>query len=176
MDLLALAVPFFLLAIVFELGIWFRRTGWRPADVETMYPKGHSDLMTFEKFDPPVSPSMRRYLLGQFLAAILGTLAIADLFVTAGARGVAIPCLLLWTQLYVLGAINEGRRLASRLEIARLLLVVPLGTAVWQATTAFELASEMPWPVAAAYIGVSLAWFLTVIRKELLKQQLPDIS
>ena len=38
-----------------KLGIWFRRTGWRPADVAERYPKQPSDITAFEKFDPPVA-------------------------------------------------------------------------------------------------------------------------
>ena len=38
-----------------KIGIWFRRTGWRPADVEASYPKRNTDLAEFEKFDPPIA-------------------------------------------------------------------------------------------------------------------------
>ncbi len=37
-----------------KLGIWFRRTGWRPADVEAQFPKKSSDLASFQKFNPPL--------------------------------------------------------------------------------------------------------------------------
>ena len=53
-----------------KLSIWFRRTGWRPPDVEAKYPKKNADLSAFEKFDPEVPTSLRRYVLAQFGAAV----------------------------------------------------------------------------------------------------------
>ncbi|HEX9853446.1 MAG TPA: sterol desaturase family protein, partial [Woeseiaceae bacterium] len=49
-----------------KIGIWFRRTGWRPQDVEMRFPKARSDLRTFRKYEPPLPPAMRYYLIGQF--------------------------------------------------------------------------------------------------------------
>ena len=41
-----------------KLAIWFRRTGWRPADVEARYPKRQPAGEGFRKFDPPVPTSL----------------------------------------------------------------------------------------------------------------------
>lgn len=145
-----------------KFGIWIRHTGWRPADVEARYPRRRADLTRFEKFDPPVSRPMQRYVLGQFLVALAATLAIAELFVLVGARGVLIPCLLLWAQLYALGLANDGRSQAARVEFLRLVVAVPAGVAGFLATTDLELARDWVWTGAAAYIAISLAGlFLT---------------
>jgi hypothetical protein len=130
-----------------KLGVWFRRTGWRPADVVAQHPKPPSDLGRFTKFDAVPGPGMRYYVMAQFVVVLLLTLAIGRMFGTTGAVGVLIPCLMLWAQLWTIGLLNEGGEHAVRMELTRLLLVVPVGTAALQG--AF-------WPVVIAYIGLSL--------------------
>ena len=158
-----------------KIGIWFRRTGWRPADVEQRFPKHAADLAAFEKFDPPVPNGVKRYVLAQFGVAVAVTLGIASLFATSGAKAVLLPCVLLWALLYTLGALNEGRAHAARLERARLLLVVPAGM------LGIVLAKQVPAPAAwlwtgtAIYLAASLAALYPVDQKkdkDILKQQL----
>ncbi len=148
-----------------KVAVWFRRTGWRPADVEEHYPKSRSELLTFEKFDPPVPRLMRAYVLAQFLVAMAGALVIAGMFPVAGARGVAIPCIMLWLQLYTIGVINEGRANAARLELLRLLVFVPAGVVALQATS--EVPAESLWGPALGYVALSLAGILIARREEI---------
>jgi sterol desaturase/sphingolipid hydroxylase (fatty acid hydroxylase superfamily) len=115
-----------------KLGVWVRRTGWRPADVAAQYPKPPSDLGHFTKFDAAPGPGMRYYVLAQFVVVIVMVLAIANMFAMTGLAEVLIPCLMLWAQLWTIGLLNEGREHAVRLELARLLIVVPVGAAVQQ--------------------------------------------
>ena len=110
-----------------KIGVWFRRTGWRPADVEAAYPKQVIDLKDFQKFDPQISSSRRRYVIAQFLLVILLALFIADVFANMGPKAVLVPCLLLWSILYTLGLLNEDRPYAGRFELLRLLFVFPIG-------------------------------------------------
>jgi sterol desaturase/sphingolipid hydroxylase (fatty acid hydroxylase superfamily) len=140
-----------------KLGVWFRRTGWRPADVAAEYPKSRTDSSSFAKFDPVIGRRMQSYVIAQFAVALVVTLMIARLFATEGAQGVLVPCLLLWAQLYTLGILNEGRPQAARLEALRLLLVVPLGLAVTLLTADFSPQGEVYWGVAAVYMMASLA-------------------
>jgi len=147
-----------------KVGVWFRRTGWRPADVEQRYPKSLADIATFEKFDPPLDGRMRSYVLAQFFVALVGALLIAEMFVSVGPGGVAIPCVMLWLQLYTLGVINEGRAVAARLEVLRLLVSVPICTAGLQATSSWE--ADTLWLLAASYVAISLAGFLIASRQE----------
>ena len=53
-----------------KIGIWFRRTGWRPADVASRYPKRASSLSTFRKYDPAIAAAVRIYVVAQFIVAI----------------------------------------------------------------------------------------------------------
>ena len=147
-----------------KLGIWFRHTGWRPDDVKAQYPKKNSDLAAFEKYDPPMLRPVQHYLLAQFLVSLSATLGIAQLFISLGARGVLVPCLLLWTQLYAIGLINEGRSNAFQIEIFRLIVVVPLGVVLLLATGDLAVASEALWVGMALYQIGSLAW-LAIIKK-----------
>lgn len=141
-----------------KLGIWFRRTGWRPADVAAKYPKQPADLEHFHKFDPPVTTAIRRYVLAQFVLAVIGILWIGVLYATQGAQGVVVPCLLLWMTLYSMGTLSEARRYAWRVEQLRLFVVVP-GTvfAMFKMSIIDAGATEMLWLGVAAYILVSLA-------------------
>ena len=103
-----------------KLSVWFRRTGWRPEDMEEKFPKVASDLATFEKFDPESSGAQSRYVLAQFALVALSTFWIGDVFSRLGAVAVLVPCLFVWVSLYTLGLLNEGRPLAIRFEQARL--------------------------------------------------------
>ncbi|MDJ0794296.1 MAG: sterol desaturase family protein [Woeseiaceae bacterium] len=107
-----------------KFGIWFRRTGWRPEDVEADYPKQRTDLARFHKFNPVVPASIRRYAIAQFIVAILIVLWIGDLY--AKGESVIVPCVALWTLLLTLGFLNEGRETARKFEIMRLLIIVPI--------------------------------------------------
>ena len=138
-----------------KIGIWFRRTGWRPADVAERYPKQRTDLTAFRKFDPVIDAWMRRYVLAQFLVALALTLAIADLFADRGANAVIVPCLLLWTLLYAIGLLNEGRSGAVRIELFRLLVILPLAASVISL-----MPNLWPWSMVVVYTVVSLAGLL----------------
>jgi hypothetical protein len=134
-----------------KAGIWFRRTGWRPADVEALYPKRSTDLAEFHKFDPDISTAMGRYALGQFLVTILGVLAIAKLYAEQGASTVLVPCLLLWATLYTLGLFTEGRSYAVRFELIRLLMIVPLSVAAMMATSLIVESANEAWLITGLY-------------------------
>jgi sterol desaturase/sphingolipid hydroxylase (fatty acid hydroxylase superfamily) len=139
-----------------KIGIWFRRTGWRPADVAAQFPKRPVDLTKFEKYDPKLSDGRRRYVLAQFLVAVVISLLIARAFVTKGAGVVLTPCLLLWTHLYTLGLLNDARPYATRFEFVRLFVVVPTGIyALDPSLISLTPASVI---IVTSYILVSAIW------------------
>jgi sterol desaturase/sphingolipid hydroxylase (fatty acid hydroxylase superfamily) len=145
-----------------KLSIWFRRTGWRPADVAARYPKAPTDLAAFEKFDPPSSPAVQRYVLTQFGFATATIFLIADLYVRSGVQGVLIPCLLLWVQLYTLGLMTEGRANARQVELIRLLLLVPIGVAGLMLQFDLTAYEDKIWAAVAGYVIISLIWLVRV--------------
>ena len=136
-----------------KIGIWFRRTGWRPADVNARFPKRHTDLEKFRKFNPQLSMARRRYVMAQFFVAVLVALFIAEVFAANGARVVLVPCLLLWSQLYTLGLLNEDRLSAVRFEYLRLLVVVPIGFLALD--SAIVTMTPAVWSIIASYVLVS---------------------
>ncbi len=141
-----------------KIGIWFRRTGWRPQDVETRYPKHRSDIRTFRKYDPPLTPALRYYVLGQFVIAVVGILWIGQSYATHGLEVVVIPCLLLWVQLYTLGMISDRKEIAIRLELARLIVVLPLGVLAIVMMSSIVASNTNTWLAVSGYtLGSSIA-------------------
>ncbi len=138
-----------------KVAVWFRRTGWRPADVEARYPRTPSNLSQFRKFDPLISPSTRRYVFVQFLLTIGGVLIIAGIFATHGAVAALAPCLLLWTTLYSLGLLLETRSYARTFEWLRLLLLVPLSVAWIIDNGHVSIATQTLWLATGVYLLAS---------------------
>jgi sterol desaturase/sphingolipid hydroxylase (fatty acid hydroxylase superfamily) len=141
-----------------KLGIWFRRTGWRPADVEARFPRKNVDLRYFEKFDPVVPRSVRAYTMAQFVVAIGLVLWIGERYAAEGVMAVLVPCIGLWMLLLALGFLNEGRERARVFELARLVFVVPTTLGVMHL-----LGSGLPpviWAAAGAYVVLSLTWIM----------------
>ena len=147
-----------------KAAVWFRRTGWRPADVEEQYPRQATDISRFRKFDPQTAPQQRHYVMAQFIIGIVGTLIIAELYVQKGMQAVLIPCVLLWLQLFTLGLLNEGRSSAHRLERLRLLIAVPVLFWLLQATDDGVQLQIVGWSVVAAYSIASAAWLALIPR------------
>lgn len=53
-----------------KFAIWFKPTGWRPADVEKCRPLAKSNLQKFKKFDIPLGKSISWYCVLQHLLVI----------------------------------------------------------------------------------------------------------
>jgi hypothetical protein len=123
--------------------------------VETRYPKHRSDIRTFRKYDPPLSPALRYYVIGQFVIAVAAILWIGQLYATQGLAVVVIPCLLLWVQLYTLGRISDRKNHAIRFELARLIVVLPLGVLAMAMTSSAIVSSAVTWVAVFAYVLVS---------------------
>ena len=144
-----------------KVGIWFRRTGWRPADVAERFPKSRADLSTFAKFDPPLTRMVGAYVLLQFVLVLAQALVVSSMFATRDMGTVLLPCLLLWTHIYTLGLLSEGRSYAILFEVVRLLIVVPLGAAIF-----FGVSSVVPLAWVAAYVGLSICGVIAVYRSD----------
>tara|TARA_R110002049_G_scaffold138613_7_gene298760 strand:- start:545 stop:1810 length:1266 start_codon:yes stop_codon:yes gene_type:complete len=143
-----------------KLAIWFRRTGWRPADVATRFPAAAADLKTFRKFDPQPARRVRRYVMAQFVVAIAMTFYIGETVIQSGALAVLGPCLLLWALLATLGYFNEASEIAVKLEAIRLLAFNPI-ILLLQAVWLTPLRSEAIW-LATFYTALSLLGLLLI--------------
>jgi sterol desaturase/sphingolipid hydroxylase (fatty acid hydroxylase superfamily) len=149
-----------------KIGVWFRRTGWRPADVEDAYPKRSSDLQRFEKFDPPVATTISRYAIAQFAVAIVVILWIGNIYAKEGVQAVLIPCIGLWLLLLSLGLLNEGRASARLLEFLRLIVVVPL--LLWLLNMSVMRVGIVAWLLAVAYVVGSAMWLTFSPRRKVI--------
>ena len=154
-----------------KLGVWFRRTGWRPADVEARYPKLRADLEHFEKYDPEMPAGVGRYVLGQFGVVVVVVLGTGVLFAAEGLTAVIAPCVYLWLQLYALSLFTDRKVYAARVELFRLWLATPVLVAL--------LAPALPsvpavwlWSLAVAYAGVSTLG-LVLSNKTKIEQSFP---
>ena len=138
-----------------KLGVWFRRTGWRPADVEMLYPKSKADLARFRKYEPAVPRALRRYIVGQFLVAVIGILWIGTLYAEQGLTAVVIPCLLLWVQLYTLGLLGERKPHALGFELARVNGILPLGVLGMSLASPVLSVDAQTWGAVVLYAATS---------------------
>lgn len=144
-----------------KIGIWFRRTGWRPEEVEERYPKQRTDLSTFEKFDPPLNSRVRRYVIAHLVLSALGVLGIGVLFASRGASAVVIPCIALWATLLSLGFLSEMKPYAFRFELVRLLVIMPV--CVVAMSIDGSLTDEQLTAITANLFAVSLIALITLL-------------
>ncbi|MFC6981699.1 sterol desaturase family protein [Microbulbifer taiwanensis] len=141
-----------------RLTLWFRRTGYRPADAEAAMPVPSCDLDNFQRFDPQISRGLRAYALLQHLIYSGATLALLwnAAQMSYGQQLAAVA--LLACGLIVNGRILDGHRLAGYAELARLALTlaaVPLVSAGLSiALAGYILLSALIW------------WWLAFIDKE----------
>ena len=147
-----------------KIGIWFRRTGWRPPDVEAAFPKRSSDLTHFQKYDPPVAAGVSRYTVAQFVVAIALILWIGAVYASEGAGAVLVPCVGLWLLLLSLGFLNEGRAKARQLEYLRLFVVVPL--LLWLLHMSGTALGVAAWLLAGLYVLGSAMWLTVAPEKQ----------
>ncbi|MEE4162823.1 MAG: sterol desaturase family protein [Woeseiaceae bacterium] len=145
-----------------KLRVWVSRTGWRPEDVRKAHPERSEASGPAARFDPAIPPGFRRYLVAQFLVAVLLTLWIARIFSVSGPAAVLLPSIQLWLLLWSLGRINEGREDALRVEMLRLLVAVP-GIAWLMVLGGLPRSALL---VAMAYSLVSLLPLLTLSKSE----------
>ncbi len=139
-----------------KIGLWFRRTGWRPADVGEASPRGNVPPAEFRKFDPFVPGRARPYLIVQFALAVLLTSAIGLLFPVVPLGTVFVLCVLLWVSLYSIAMINEGRSWSLWFEVVRLVVVVPLAVLWLARAQPGWFGDARAWLAAGAYVALSL--------------------
>ena len=103
--------------------VLWSRTGWRPGDVETLYPAQKSDLDQFEKYNPDLSPLTNGAIVAQYIllsvfhlwsAGQVAQLSYDLVWATVAIQGYT---------LVVIGAILDGKPFARRLEQSRLLVL-----------------------------------------------------
>ena len=103
--------------------VLWSRTGWRPEDVETLYPAQKSNLDKFEKYNPDLSLLTNGAIVAQYILLSVFHLwsagQVAQLSYGLVWATVAIQAY----TLVVIGAILDGKPFARRLEQSRLLVL-----------------------------------------------------
>ncbi|WP_323846213.1 sterol desaturase family protein [Microbulbifer magnicolonia] len=141
-----------------KLTLWFRRTGYRPADAEAAMPVPSCDLDNFQRFDPQISRGQRVYALLQHLLYSGATLALLWYARELDYAQQLLAVALLALGLIVNGRILDGHRWARFAEPARL--------------AALAAALPLLTPVLAAALGGYIAisalgwWWLAFADKE----------
>ncbi len=107
-----------------KLLIWFKRTGWRPTDVEQSYPLSKVDLTQFRKFDIPQSRANKFYSLLQYLLAVfVGLLLMINVADFTLAEQVFVVLFVLYSSISA-GLALENNPLAIYLEWIKYCLIM----------------------------------------------------
>ena len=107
-----------------KLCIWFKRTGWRPADVERNYPLSKVDLTQFRKFDIPLSLLNKFYSLLQYcLIVFVGLLLIMNVAGFTLTEQILVVLFVLYGSISA-GLVLENNPLAVYLEWIKYALIL----------------------------------------------------
>ena len=107
-----------------KLFIWFKRTGWRPTDVEQNYPLSKVDLTKFRKFDIPLSLTNKFYSLLQYsLVVFVGLLLMMNVADFTLVEQVLVVLFVLYGSVSA-GLVLENNPLAIYLEWMKYTLIM----------------------------------------------------
>ena len=107
-----------------KLTLWFRRTGWRPPDVEAKYPLTYKDLASFVKYDTDVSLGLKVYCFCHYM--LTTTVALFYSFnasTLALSESIMIVVFVLWSS-FSIGALMESKQYAGVQEWLRLMVFI----------------------------------------------------
>jgi alkylglycerol monooxygenase len=98
-----------------KLRVWFKPPGWRPADVETRFPKPAFDIQQVQTFAPPVRTATQWFAGLQFVWLMAGVLVVLWMAGRSPLHVTAIWSGVLLSGFWALGAVLQGRM--DRLEM-----------------------------------------------------------
>jgi sterol desaturase/sphingolipid hydroxylase (fatty acid hydroxylase superfamily) len=144
--------------------IWFKPTGWRPADVAEKYPVHKiEDVYQFEKYDPKVSPGIEVWSWVQMGMLLLLLTYFFGNIATIGLPAIFYYGAFVFMMVYAYTELMDGNPLAGIYELLKNLFGagVILFTGDW-----FGVSAKYPWALAVVvgYLFVStlvtgfLAW------------------
>lgn len=107
-----------------KLLIWFKRTGWRPADVELNYPLSRVDLTKFKKFDISLSLTNKFYSLIQYsLIVFIGLLLMMNVSSFSVVEQILVVLFVFYSSISA-GLVMENNPKAMYLECLKYTLIV----------------------------------------------------
>jgi len=102
-----------------KLTIWFKRTGWRPADVEAKFPLPKSDLSKFVKFDVPIPTALKAYSVLQYIQVAAVSLYFSLAVTVLAAGDLFSLSAYVIAGLFGIGAVLEAKHYAGVYEWMR---------------------------------------------------------
>ena len=103
-----------------KLTIWFRRTGWRPPDVEEKFPLAKNELASFVKYQTHVHSALKVHGVLQYITtAIIGVVYSLSAPLLSLSQGLSLIVFILLS-CFSVGALLESRHYAGVLEWLRL--------------------------------------------------------
>lgn len=128
-----------------KLFIWFKRTGWRPADVEKNYPLARVDLTKFKKFDIQISLTNKLYSLLQYvLVVFVGLLFMMNVSNIPFMEQILLVAFVLYA-CFSAGMMLENHPIALHLEWLKLLFILV-------AIFSYPLANWIEWVLATVIV------------------------
>ena len=109
-----------------KLKVWFKKTGWRPADVRKAYPNKRFDPYQQVKFDSPLSTRQKLYVALQHLTLIALVLQFILASATMSHSGILQGAALLVFTLFCQGYYQQQRSYLLVLETGKNLLLTAL--------------------------------------------------
>ena len=132
-----------------KIRIWFKRPGWRPAELETKHPVERTSLQDFRKYDPEVPVPARIYAFFQFFCTTLASTGILIVANDWSSAPLFYAITLIFISFYAQSTWTEGRKFASWLEWLKLGLIfaapaiLPVGPAITLTLQAYLLVSSV---------------------------------
>jgi len=96
--------------------LWFKPTGWRPADMQQRYPLARVDLQQFQKYEVALTAGHKYYALFQHILILAITLVFLLELDNYGLSQRLLICALIIFSCYSVAAVLERRSLAVYLE------------------------------------------------------------
>ena len=132
-----------------KLAIWFKPTGWRPADVRKRFPSKAKDPYQQVKFDVVLTLRQKLYVFFQHLSLIAIVLYFLLTAVAMSNSEVLCGAALILLCLFSLGYYQEQRRYCMLLELGKNLIVGAVAFVVLGPLSAYYL---LGWQLGAALL------------------------
>jgi len=142
--------------------IWFKPTGWRPADVKEKYPVKSADTTNFVKYDTPASKALKIWSWTQFLVLFAMVFHLLYKIADIGSPGIFIYGAFLFLMVYSYTTLMDRDPNALWLEGIK----SAIGLGVIYSTGSWFLLDEIfagGTVLVAAYQGLSVlvvGWFV----------------
>ncbi len=135
--------------------IWFKPTGWRPADMEEKFPVPYiKDVFHFEKWNPPYHPKLPAWLWFHLVALLLFLTWYFGNIAAIGAPGIFYYAFFIFLAVYANSELMDRNPNAIWWELAKNAygISIILFTGDW-----FNAGADMPWilPVIVSYFIIS---------------------